>query len=328
MVAGVTAAHTVRADDGGVAARVNGVPIAVTEVQNLAARMSSVEDEAPEAIYQEALQSLIDTEILTQQAKIEKVEATDAEVDQRLAALKEKYPSAEEFQQALASHHAAESDLRNDLKVTLLIQKVLANHVAVKLDADAAEQFYKANPDKFQHPEQVHASHILFLVPPDSDETPIKRRAVATLGRIRKGEDLGKLAKELSDDAGTKEKGGDLGFFSRDDVKKSFADAAFKLKPGKLSGLVRTEYGFHIIKVFERRPAGTAPFADVKSEIENYLEEEEREKQSHAYVEGLKQQAKIEILAPPSHDPTVNAPTPDAPAFPPAEPSPPATPNQ
>src|ERR1700687_419386 len=212
--------------------------------------------------------------------------------------------------------------------VTLLIQKVLAQHVSVNLDATAAELFYKANPDKFRHHKQVHASHILFVVPPDTDEKPIKKRAADTLARIRKGEDIGKLAKALSDDTATKEKNGDLGFFSRDDVLKSFADAAFSLKPGKLSGLVRTEYGFHIIKVFERRAPGTVPLADVRADIQNYLEQEEREKQAHTYVEGLKQQAKIEILELPKADAAVTSPSAAAPASPPAQPSPPATPNQ
>ena len=291
------------ADPAAVAARVNGTAINAADVQILADRMASAEGpgggdaaDTPADPRKEALETLIDQELLTQQATADKVEVSAAEVDRRLAELKGRYPSPEMFDQALAASKATEADLRKDLKTTLLMQKVLDTHVAVKLAPDAAEQFYKANTDKFAHPAEVRASHILFLAPHDGDGDAAKQKAVAALARVKKGEDFGALAKELSDDTGSKDSGGDLGFFPREGVVKEFADAAFTLKKGEVSDVVKSQFGFHIIKTTDTRDAGTTPFAEVKPQIEAYLEAQQRNEQEHAYVDQLKKAAKIEIV--------------------------------
>ena len=178
------------------------------------------------------------------------------------------------------------------------MQKVLDKHVTVTLAPDAAEQFYKANPDKFQHGPEVRVSHILFVAPSDADSSAAKQHAAAALARIKKGEDFGTLAKELSEDPGSKDKNGDLGFIPHQGAIKEFADAAFALKPGEVSDVVQTKYGYHIIKVTEARPEGVTPLAEVKAELATFLQDQELDKQQQAYVEGLKKQAKIEIVAP------------------------------
>jgi peptidyl-prolyl cis-trans isomerase C len=299
LMASLATVLSVHAADAPVAARVNGTAITNAQVQQLAERMAAAQQgTSPDSVKQEALQSLIDIEVLTQQAKADKIEVPSAEVDQHFNELKGRYPTPEAFQQALASNHSTEAELRKDLARTALVQKVLDRHVTVTLAPDAAEQFYKATPDKFQHPAEVHASHILFMAPHDGDSSGAKQHATDALARIKKGEDFGKLANELSEDPGSKDHNGDLGFIPRDGVIKEFGDAAFALKPGEVSDVVQTKYGFHIIKVTETRDAGVTPLAEVKSEIENYLQDEERDKQQQAYVEGLKKQAKIEVVEP------------------------------
>ena len=153
--------------------------------------MAAAQGGSPDAAKQDALQSLIDIEVITQQAKADKIEAPTAEVDQHLIELKGRYPTPEAFQQALAANHATEAELRSDLARTALVQKVLDHHVTVTLAPDAAEQFYKANPDKFQHGAEVRVSHILFAAPPDGDSSAAKQHATAALARIKKGEDFG-----------------------------------------------------------------------------------------------------------------------------------------
>ena len=302
VLAAVLVSSYAVAADTGVAARVNGAPIKAADVQALASRMAAAQqgdDGAavdPDAAKQQALQSLIDIEVLTQQAKAEKLDVSTDEVDQRLAEMKKQYPSEDVYKKVLEANHATEADLRKDLKNTLLMQKVLDKHVDVKLPPDAAEQFYKANSDKFEHPDEVRASHILFLAPDTGDVEAVKSKAAAALARVKKGEDFAALAKELSEDPGSKDKGGDLGFFPHDGVIKEFADAAFALKPGEVSDLVKTQYGFHIIKVTAKRDAGATPFDEVKADVEKYLQAEVRDKQEHAFVDGLKKNAKIEIV--------------------------------
>jgi peptidyl-prolyl cis-trans isomerase D len=114
-------------------------------------------------------------------------------------------------------------------------------------DKEVEDEWKRQDPK-----ETVTASHILFELPKTAtpaQEAEIKAKAEAVLKRAKAGEDFAKLAKEYSDDTGSKDQGGNLGAFSRDSVVKEFADAAFALKDGEISGLVRTSYGYHIIKV-------------------------------------------------------------------------------
>jgi peptidyl-prolyl cis-trans isomerase C len=296
LVASLTTVLSASAADGPVAARVNGSAITAAQVDKLAQRMAAAQGSSPDAAKPEALQALIDIEVITQQAKVDKIAAPTAEVDQHLNEIKSRYPTPEAFQQALATNHATEAELRSDLTRTTLVQKVLDQHITVSIAPDAAEQFYKANQEKFQHGAEVRVSHILFLTPPNGDSNAVKERAVAALARVKKGEDFGKLAKELSDDPDSKDKGGDIGFIPHEGAIKEFADAAFALKPGEVSDVVETKYGYHIIKVTDVRAAGVTPLADVKPEVEAFLKDQERDKQQQAYVEGLKKKAKIDIV--------------------------------
>ncbi len=310
LVVGVLAACAY-AQTESVAARVNGVAITEAQVQDLTQRMSDSQPKgtagsAPEAARQDALQSLIDIEVLTQAAKAENIEASDAEVNEKLNEIKARYPP-DAFQKTLAANRATEADLRRELGRTLQMEKLLDRQVSVKVAPDAAEHFYKENPDKFGQPAAVHASHILFRIAAEGDQAAARKRAEDALQRLRKGEDFATLAKELSEDKGSAEHGGDLGFFPQEAMVKPFADAAFSLKPGEISEVISTEFGFHIIKVIETRPAGVAPLADVKPQIERYLESQEREKAEHAYVEQLKTKQKIEIGEPSNSTPAASA---------------------
>jgi peptidyl-prolyl cis-trans isomerase C len=294
------AASSARADEPIIVARVNGNPITETQVQDLSRQMQQAEPEMAaqpaESLREGALQSLIDMEVLIEQAKAEKIEAASDEVDQQFNRLKSQYPSAEAFEAALATNHASEPELRKEIASDLVIQKLLDHHVSVKLAPGAAEKFYKENQDKFQRPAEVRASHILFRAAADSDKDAAKKRAADALERLKKGEDFAKLAKELSEDTGSAQNDGDLGFFAHEAMVQPFADAAFGLKKGELSDIVQTEFGFHLIKVTDTHPAGVMALADVKPQIESYLQEQERQDRAQAYVAQLKKKAKVEIV--------------------------------
>jgi peptidyl-prolyl cis-trans isomerase C len=284
-----------------VVARVNGSPITDHDVESLAARMLRAQGSNPpagaaETIPREALQALIEMELLTQEAKAEKIEAPESDVDQQVKDVKAHFASPDAYEKALVENHATEADMRRELARSILMQKLLDKRAPVKVPADAVERYYKDNQEQFQHPAEVRASHILFRAPKDSDGSTAKKKAEDTLARLQKGEDFAKLATELSEDPGSAENGGDLGFFAREAMVKPFADAAFALTVGQLSDVVQTDFGFHIIKVTETRPAGVAPLPEVHERLEQFLQEQERDKQEHAYVEELKKKAKIEIV--------------------------------
>jgi peptidyl-prolyl cis-trans isomerase C len=124
-----------------------------------------------------------------------------------------------------------------------------------------AQTSYKANPKKYEQPEQVRASHILIR----TAESDAKAKAEAILKELRSGADFAKLAKEKSQDPGSAAKGGDLGFFARGRMIKPFEDTAFGMsKVGDISDVIESPFGFHVIRLDEKKPAGSQPFAEVK----------------------------------------------------------------
>jgi peptidyl-prolyl cis-trans isomerase C len=180
-------------------------------------------------------------------------------------------------------------------------------------DADA-EDFYKKNPDQFKEPEQVRASHILVKVEQDAKPEVVvqkQKAAQAIADRVKKGEDFAKVAKELSDDPGSKEKGGDLNFFQHDAMVKEFADAAFAMKKDEISDPVRSEFGYHIIKVTDRKSAGTVSLDQVKPQLVAFLQKKKKQTEIEKLVEDIRAKADVKVNLP-------EAPAPAAPASAPA----------
>ncbi|MPZ18322.1 MAG: hypothetical protein GEV06_10470 [Luteitalea sp.] len=141
---------------------------------------------------------------------------------------------------------------------------------AVTVSPQDAQQHYDDNIEQYSTPEQVRASHVL-LETNEKDEAEVQKQAEGLLARIKEGADIAAIAKEYSDDPSSKDKGGDLGYFGRGAMVKEFEDVAFSLQPGQLSDLVKSQYGFHIIKVMDKKPAETRPFAEVQNQIVEQL---------------------------------------------------------
>jgi peptidyl-prolyl cis-trans isomerase D len=139
---------------------------------------------------------------------------------------------------------------------------------------DEIKSYYEDNLTRFTQDKQARARHILFRIKPDAPEAEaekVRAQARKVLDEARKGTDFGELAKKHSQDEATTEKGGELGFFPFKQMDPAFSKAAFALQPGEMSDLVRTPYGFHIIKLEEIREARTAPIEEVKGEIEKEI---------------------------------------------------------
>jgi len=148
----------------------------------------------------------------------------------------------------------------------------------VEVTDERLAQYYEEHKEEFRQDEQVRARHILFKLPQQAgaeEEARIRAEAEAVLSRIRAGEDFAAVAAQVSQDSASAQQGGDLGFFKRGDMVKSFEDVAFGLKPGTASEPVRTEFGYHIIKVEEVQEAGYRPLALVIGELRERLTREE-----------------------------------------------------
>jgi peptidyl-prolyl cis-trans isomerase D len=145
--------------------------------------------------------------------------------------------------------------------------------------ADRVRRFYDEHPDRYHVPERVHARHILVRLPKDAPDDKVaeaRRRAEDALKRVRAGEDFASVASAVSEDPGSKAKGGDLGSFPRGQMAKPFEDVAFALEPGKTSDLVRTDFGFHVIRVEAHEPAKDQGFDDVARPIAEELARADR----------------------------------------------------
>jgi len=157
---------------------------------------------------------------------------------------------------------------------------------------------YGVAPEKFKQEEAIRASHILFRVPENADAATKKKamdQAQSVLKEARAGADFAALAKKHSGD-GSAQQGGDLNFFTRGQMVGAFERVAFELKPGDISDLVETPFGFHIIKVIETQGPHTATLAEVGGQIKNFLEQGQRDTKLEQFVAQVKSKSKIEIL--------------------------------
>jgi peptidyl-prolyl cis-trans isomerase D len=140
----------------------------------------------------------------------------------------------------------------------------------VVVPANDIQRHYNDNIAQFQTPEQVHATHIL-LKTEGKDEAVVKKRAEALLAQVKSGADFADLAKRESEDEGSKENGGDLGFFGKGRMVPEFETSAFAMQPGQTSDLVRSQFGFHIIRVLEKKAASTRTLDEVRPQIQEQL---------------------------------------------------------
>jgi len=155
----------------------------------------------------------------------------------------------------------------------VLVTDVQGDELLAKNPA-RVKDFYDGHPDRFNAPEKARARHILLRVPRDATEDQVsaaRERAAKLRQRVLAGEDFATVAGEASEDPGSKENGGDLGFFQRGQMVKPFEDIAFGMEPGAVSDVVKTDFGFHVIKLEEKKPAESRSFEETKREIAKEL---------------------------------------------------------
>jgi len=141
-------------------------------------------------------------------------------------------------------------------------------------DEARVRTFFEEHPERYDTPERARARHILVRVAPDAGEEEVeaaRQRAEALRERVAGGEDFAKVARENTDDPGSKTSGGDLGFFRRGQMVKPFEEAAFALEPGALSDVVRSDFGFHVIRLEEKQPAREVPYEEAREDIAREL---------------------------------------------------------
>jgi peptidyl-prolyl cis-trans isomerase C len=289
-----------------VVATVNGDNVSKTElemaVRTLEQRaQSAVPAEQRDAVFRQVLDRIVGFHLLAQEARTRKVIAPPWEVDKQLAELKKQFPNDAAFAQMLQTRGVTQDQLRKETEDTLAVNQMLQTEVEpqIKVQDPELKTFYDQNKPRFHQPESVHASHILIRADEKTD-APTKAKAKAQaddlLKQLRRGGKFADLAKKFSQDPGSATNGGDLGFFNKGQMVGPFDSAAFALKPGEMSGVIETPFGYHIIQVLEAKPARDVGFDEVKEQIREYLATQQREQKSQTFVDQLRAKGKVSIL--------------------------------
>lgn len=248
-----------------------------------------------DALKDMVLQTMIGSEVIYQQAEKEKVAATDKQVQEQIDSFNESIKDDAEYKEQLKKIGINDKFLKfqfaRDISNTNLQKKFEED---TKISDSEMKKYYEENKSSF-YTDTVTASHILIKTQDDkgkelSDEKKkeAKKKAEEALAKVQGGEDFAKVAKEYSQDSSAAN-GGDLGTFGRGQMVKEFEDAAFSMKDGEISGIVETQYGYHIIKV-TKRVDKQETYDEVKDQIKTTLAGEKYSE----YVEKLKSDSKIE----------------------------------
>lgn len=293
-------------DDAAVAVTVNGKTVTNRELaeeegrlmQQLGGRVDPQQMEQMKSmVRQQALNNIISRMLLDGAVEDEGIVITPEEIDARLAEVKAQVGSDEAFSERLAVMGITEDLFAREMGMALKVEKLLTirGQTVEVTDADL-RSYYDENPQMFNQPERVKASHILIKVD-ETDTAAEKEEKQKEVGRVlaqlRQGADFAELASQHSW-CPSKKDGGDLGFFQRGQMVKPFDDAAFSLGIGELSDVVETQYGYHIIKVTDREEARVVGFEEAKPGIEAFLEGQRKQQAMGALVEELRAEAKIE----------------------------------
>ncbi|TYR80839.1 foldase [Priestia megaterium] len=280
-----------------IAVAVIGVAIAVGTVQvknsNVAASVNGDEiskDELYEVLMAQGgadvLDSLIEQKVITKEAAKENIKVTDKEINEELASLKASYGGEEAFDEALKSSGVKLKEVKKDLETNIKARKLVED--TIEVTEKEMKTYFDENKASFATPEQVKASHILV----DDEKT-----AKEVKDKLDAGGDFGDLIEKYSTDTASKETEGDLGYFSEEDMVAEFSKSAFNLEVNKISDPVKTEYGYHIIKVTDKKEAADANYEKSKAAIKKTLLDNKFQTEYPTWLEKKKDEYDIKTFS-------------------------------
>jgi parvulin-like peptidyl-prolyl isomerase len=252
---------------------------------------------------QQVLDYMVTLEIAKQKQASLKVSVTDAQIQAQIDQIKAMFGGDEaQFAAALKQQNLTLEELKVNLQEQMLVQGLItAVTVDATVPAAAAQAYYDAHKEEFKVPEARLTRHILFApkttdastTPTDAQWAEAKARADKIRKDIMSGSDFSQMAKENSDDAGTKDLGGDLGEVQKGAMVPAFEEATFALEEGEISQPVKTEFGYHLIQVQTITAAKTQTFAEVKDVIDAQLLDEAMQKMWEAWVVKMKKELNV-----------------------------------
>ncbi|MEZ4435791.1 MAG: peptidylprolyl isomerase [bacterium] len=303
------AGETPKAADQGPIATVNGVAIARDEFDKKYEKMTRAftkrGKEIPPGLaarYRESiLKQLVDKELLNQRIAAEKVEVSAEALDKEFEDYKQMFRTDENFDRYLKSSDITIEQIKDNIRHNLAVQALLEKRGDLAVTPEDVTAYYEENKKRYEVKEQVRASHILFKVNPKDDKAAdeaAKKKAMDAYARAKKpGADFAALAKELSEGP-TAPRGGDLSFFTRGRMVPEFEEKAFAMKVGDISEPIKTQFGWHVITVTEKKEGRQRPYEEVQESIEKLLRNKKSRRAKADLLKTIKGEAKIETFLP------------------------------
>jgi peptidyl-prolyl cis-trans isomerase C len=247
-----------------------------------------------------ALDQLIFAELIYQEGLKTPPADLDKLIDAKMTQNKGRFGSPADFEAALKNAGVTEKDLseitRKDIVISNFIEKTIAP--TIKVSDDDVKNFYTENKDQLKEEPQVKASHILIGVDSTASaevKQKAKEKAEALLKEIKGGKDFAEAAKANST-CPSKEQGGDLGYFGKGQMVPPFEQAAFALKVGEISNVVETQFGYHIIKLTDKKDGEAPKLEEIKEKIATYIKGQKTQKAVFDLVTKLRKEATVEVL--------------------------------
>jgi peptidyl-prolyl cis-trans isomerase C len=254
----------------------------VAQAYQFGVKMATLPEDRKERYRQVILHRMIDLQLILDASKENKIQVTDAEIQGEMDNIKKRFPDPKNFEAVLAQRNITLKEVEGKIREGLMVRKVMdqVTTSTPSLSDAEVEKYYKDNPDRFKRDEEARASHILIKVDKGAtaeDKDKARKKIQDIREQIVKGADFAKLAEENSDCPSGKSSGGDLDWFGRGVMDPTFEKTAFALKPGEMSDIIETQFGFHIIKLTDKREAGTVSLAEVKGDLKEELVQKARE---------------------------------------------------
>jgi parvulin-like peptidyl-prolyl isomerase len=259
-------------------------------------------DQLPAAQKAEGYKMLLNELVLEKlvSSRASAVEVKDEQVDARIEQIKSRFPSPEAFEEQLKKAGQTVGKLREDVTGSIRQQEWVESQIkdAPQATDKEAEEFFQKNPQQFEKAEQVRASHILVALQKDAEESVVaekKKAAEAIVARVKAGEAFDKLAAELSEDPSAKQNSGDLNFFTKEQMVPEFSQVAFSMKKGDLSDPVRSQFGFHVIQVTDRKDGEKMTLESVKPQLLIFLNRQKHDQEVQKLLQSVREKADVQL---------------------------------
>jgi parvulin-like peptidyl-prolyl isomerase len=257
--------------------------------------------ERVQEVFRKVLNRIIEEKLVEQEAKKVGIKVSSKEIEGAVEDVKQRNKiNQEELEKALAAEGLTLETFKKDLEKRILRSKLIRSAVSVEQKPGEKElrEFFQNNANQYRVKESYRPAHILFLIPQNAtleEIRGIRRKSQKVLERIREGADFAEMVMEYSEDTATRKEGGDLGYFKKGELLPALEKEAVRLQIGEVSGLIRTDFGFHILKLLDRKGGGPPPFEEVKEKVEADYYDKEFEKALQQFLSKLKEKSIIEI---------------------------------